>query len=533
MMKNSTPPGAAAESILFDLYAAFSILIFLTAGTFTFSDEVREILRQKPWLHRTAIMFITLSALTWYALRTRWTAVQPSRILKFIASLPLNPRQWTFFLFFMAFLVWTASAWARFEVFHTSFDMAIFAQAVWNSAQGDWFYSSIKGGINLLGDHFSPVLALLVLPYRIYPDPRTLLTIQSLAAAAAIFPVHAIAARVLNDPRKALVFVIGYILYLPAVNAVRFDFHPEVLAIPAILGAFYYLMTRRLVLASLLLLFCLTTKESAAVAIFGLGFYAFFFMQEMLFGFGWMVLSAVYFFAVIKLMPFMFGQDYFYLSANFLAWHDLGSAALARHLLQPSTAAYFIKVFAPLGFLSFLSPAAILTLPMLAQNLVARNEMTRSIFFQYTAYLTPFVFISAIYGSRKIFAHRAGALYLTACILLTAGVSELHVIREHLQKRQPRYAAWKDYLRSFPSGLSVRTHEHLATHLANRRELYIYENQHPKEGASYKALHTDRVILRDDWLGDKPAETLLQLEKTGYKLVHESQGLRTYAKDGA
>lgn len=55
--------------------------------------------------------------------------------------------------------------------FQTGKDLALFAQAYWNTLQGDFLFSSIQGGIVLWGEHFNPIV-LAVLPfYWLWPSP--------------------------------------------------------------------------------------------------------------------------------------------------------------------------------------------------------------------------------------------------------------------------------------------------------------------------------------------------------------------------
>src|SRR5438874_979843 len=59
-------------------------------------------------------------------------------------------------------------------------DLAIYDQIVWNTSRGRIFVSTlIQHATNMLGDHFSPVVAAFVPIYWVWPDPRVLLVGQS------------------------------------------------------------------------------------------------------------------------------------------------------------------------------------------------------------------------------------------------------------------------------------------------------------------------------------------------------------------
>lgn len=527
------------ESVLFDLSLAATAFIFLTGGSDFLRGHLLTLIELKPWLHRLAITIPVALMLLWFAqreARIEQGRVRPSFVIQAVRSLGWSAKTWVNLTFVILSILWTASSWVRHQVFHSSFDMAIFVQAIWNTLHGSFLYSSIKGGICLLADHFSPILALFAFPYAFWPDPRLLLMIQAVSVASSVFPIFLLARRRLAKESLALIFVLTFALYLPIRNAVRFDFHPELLAVPLFFWGFWFLQEGRAWASSACLCFALMTKENAALVTFAMGFYGFFFVSKKKYwGTFWMVFSMTYFFMVLWLIRYGFRQDYFYLEANILSWRRYGAVPLMNHLFQISSLAYLVKIFMPVGFLSFLNlPAFSLTWPMLVQNLISRNEMTRSIFFQYTAYLTPFVFISAIEGGRKVLNRRGGGIYyLVGCALLLAGVSEYHVLRTHLVKWTPRIQEIHESFERIPPEASVRTHEFFAPHLAHRRELHIYENDHPREGGSARAQTAYLVIVEKERLGANADKAVLNLQARGYILKQEDQGLMVFTRKTA
>lgn len=512
---------------LFDGFLLAAAALFFTGAAFLIHGPIQELVNQKPWVHRAALSGLVVLMFIWLGYRHARGRLTGSPLTRWLAALRVGSGFWVWALFFLSAGLWTASAWTRHEVFHTSFDMAIFVQAIWNTYHGAFLYSSIKGGICLLADHFSPLLALLAPVYGLWPDPRNLLLIQAVAAAACVFPIYRLAQFKTGSNALGLAFAAAFVLYLPVRNAVRFDFHSEVLAMPLWLWSFYWLIQNRLRLAGSALFVALLSKEGAAPVVFALGFYAFFFRRARLFGVFWMLVSVLYFFTVIHvLIPRFFGEAYFYLDANFLAWKREGAGALLRHLLQPETVSYLIKIYGPLAFLSVLDfPAFLLTGPAIVQNLTARNEMVRSIFFQYTAFLTPFVFISAIDGAAKL-RSKTLALYLILIpSFLMTGVSEYYVLKIHQDKRQPGYAAIQAMLREIPAEASLRTHEFFAPHAAHRKEIHIYENNHPREGGSEKARKAQYVVVADWLLGDDGARQIGELKARGYQEIQKNHGV--------
>lgn len=82
-----------------------------------------------------------------------------------------------------------------------SFDLGIFEQIVRSYAHGHLPVSEIKGpDFPILGDHFSPILALVAPVYRLWPSPMALLVVQAALIAASVLPLTLWARRALGSP---------------------------------------------------------------------------------------------------------------------------------------------------------------------------------------------------------------------------------------------------------------------------------------------------------------------------------------------
>lgn len=461
-----------------------------------------------------------------------------SFLIPLFSGFRINQAHLTVFVFiFFSFLLGYGS-YLRHQVFQSSFDFAIFAQAIWNTWKGNFLYSSIKGGICLLGDHVSPLLIIFAPLYGIWGDPTVLLVAQAVIAASAVFPLYLIGKEVLKDKTLAFIFIIAYAVYAPLRGAVRFDFHPEILGEPLILWAFFFFLRNRLISATIFLTGVLFTKETACMPLAMFGFYAFWFKNKRIFGAAWMLVSVIYFLiAVYWISPYFSGESYFYLK-KYVVWQQKGIIALLAHLFQPSTFNYFFRVFLPLGCFSFLSPStAILAMPVFFQNLITPGEFTRSIYFHYSSLLTSFVFISAIYGTNNFILYfgRAGKphserarkfviYWILVWSIIYSGKADIHIIREYAKQDTAHFTYIRNYLKTIPSNVSVRTHEFFAPHVAMRKDLHIYENENSREGASQKAKNTDYVILDRIFLGDDADKKLSEVKQNGYALIHENGG---------
>ncbi len=113
-----------------------------------------------------------------------------------------------------------------------SWDLGIFEQAIRAYAHLREPVADLKGpGFNILGDHFSPVIALVAPVYRVFPGPLTLLVVQALLFALSAVPVTRAAGRLLGKARGVAVGV-AYGLSWGVQRAVEFDFHEIAFAVP-------------------------------------------------------------------------------------------------------------------------------------------------------------------------------------------------------------------------------------------------------------------------------------------------------------
>ncbi|NRQ51435.1 DUF2079 domain-containing protein [Aeromicrobium stalagmiti] len=130
----------------------------------------------------------------------------------------------------------------RFDRFTiTSFDNAIFEQVVKSYAALGVPVSDVKGpGYNILGDHFSPVTALIAPFYRVFPSAQTVLLAQVVLIAISIQVISVLAMRRLGTV-VGLAIGVAYGLSFGIQSAVEADFHEVAFAAPllALAGAAY------------------------------------------------------------------------------------------------------------------------------------------------------------------------------------------------------------------------------------------------------------------------------------------------------
>jgi uncharacterized membrane protein len=167
-----------------------------------------------------------------------------------------------------AFALYTLISILRYERRDSmSWDLGIFTEAVRDYAHFQTPMVGIRGeDMDLLGDHWHPILVLLAPFFRVFPTPITLLVGQSVLLALAAVPLTRTAMDLLGR-YQGYAIGIAYGLSWGVVQAANFDFHEVAFAVPAIafsLCAYIRGEYRKTILWALPLLF---VKEDLALLV--------------------------------------------------------------------------------------------------------------------------------------------------------------------------------------------------------------------------------------------------------------------------
>jgi len=170
-----------------------------------------------------------------------------------------------------AFVLYAMESVFRHQQFKSSVDITIFQQAIANYAQGQAPNVLVKSQepFNILGDHFSPILAVLAPFYRIWPSVLTLLIAQALLLAVGVHVVTRVAVRRLGGLGYYLGISFG--LSWGILQVLDFDFHEACFAVAFLALAIEALIDDR---RRWLLIWCaalLLVKEDTPLFIAGIG----------------------------------------------------------------------------------------------------------------------------------------------------------------------------------------------------------------------------------------------------------------------
>lgn len=378
------------------------------------------------------------------------------------------------------------------------FDLGNMENTVWNTLHGNFFIFSNPDGANemsRLSTHADFILLFFTPFYAIYPSVNLLLVTQTLVVALGGFFVFLIAKKVINSEKIAVLFSIGYFLNFFVQEQNIFDFHAISMATTFLLGAFYYILQRNFKLTVLFLVLAVLTKENVYLVSAVFGIYIFFTGKRFL-GTGIFLVSAAVFLLLMGyLIPQARGNEHFAL--EYLAY--LGNSPLEiifSPILKPNvffprlfsfeTIEYIKVIFMPVGYLSFLAPQYLLfMLPDFFINVLSDNPNLRSIQFHYGALLVPFIYISAIYGAKKIISRKFVSKNLIFYSLLffivystwlyspLPGTKNADV---DFFKTNPDIPRILSEVQKIPAEKSVSATNNIAAHLVQREKIYVIPN---------------------------------------------------------
>lgn len=442
-------------------------------------------------------IILIISELIFLGISLLWFKTENKTIIKIGEFVKKNKIELTLTFFILVYILYFATASIlRYDNFYTGrFDLGNMDQTVWNTLHGRIFQLTDPDGtqiISRLSVHADFLLIFLAPFYIVWSDPRMLLLIQTVILAAGAIFVFLIAKKVFKQKSLPLIFALLY-LFNPSVEFTNlYDFHAVVLATTFILAAFYFFLENKYLPFIIFAILAGLTKENIwlIIAFFGLFMIV---RKKILPGIIWIALcTAIFYFLVWHAIPTARGRQHFALSY----YSDFGDnpGSIVKNILlspqktittvlKPDRTSYIVGIFSPLGFLSFLSPLyLIFAAPEFVITLLSNNIQLRQIYYQYTATITPFIFISAVYGANFLKQKFAGLSDYIPYYLIILGVISSYFFgplpgakKENLDmftKPLTNKMLIADYLEDINKNYSVAATNNLGSHLSRRQNVY-------------------------------------------------------------
>lgn len=296
----------------------------------------------------------------------------------------------------------------RHGLFQSSFDLAIFDNAIYLISQGQQPMVTFRE-LHILGDHAAWIVYPLALLYKIYPDIHWLFLIQAFSLAIAALPLWYLSQATGLNRSQCQIVTLAYLLYPAIFNVNLFDFHPEVIAVPGLFGAILAVKRDRLwwfIAATVLIL---STKAVLALTVVGLGL--------------WLLISSKYHYQY-GIIAILLGGFWFAIATQIIipAFSGTEAAAVDRYgylgnsvldiaknlLIRPNLVLSKIFSLSTFGYLFLLAVPLLWGLslkhmmpiigafPILLINILSESPSQRNLVHQYALPIIPWLLVIVI-----------------------------------------------------------------------------------------------------------------------------------------
>jgi uncharacterized membrane protein len=434
----------------------------------------------------------------------------------------------------------------------TSWDLGIFTEEVKQYAHLSAPIVNIRtAGYNILGDHFSPIVALIAPFFRVFPTPVTLLVAQAGLAAVSVVPVSRAGAEKLG---LAAGRVIGaaYGFSWGLQQMVNYDFHEIAFAVPLLALSLSALVRGRFRAAVLWALPLVFVKEDQGFTLAAIGIIMILVYRQRAagsflaaWGLAW---SLIAIFVIIPHFNPLHVYPYWSMggAGSLVGGHFSVSGLLSQLVAGSSTKLPTLAlILLPTAFIALRSPLALVCVPSIALRFVSVDSSYWGTAWHYNATVMPIVFIAAIDGMARFRdAHAAtqdaARPARTATLAAAAerhGAAAMLAVCAALAFQFPLSQLWTPQtyalgahvtaataaMSRVPDGATVATDLDLLAPLAARANTYWLGNYGSNPAAEYVVFDTSST----DW--QPPPKNVLAFVE---QLSHRARYRQIFAEDG-
>ena len=427
-----------------------------------------------------------------------------SRFRRFVPSSSMRPHLVLAVLFLLVFSTISILRYTHYAAM--SWDNSIFVQEVRQYAHLHAPIVTIKGvGYNILGDHFSPVIALLAPFYLVFPSTVTLLVGQAALFAWSVGIVSRTVEEV-STRAKGLAVGVAYGLSFGLQRAADVGFHEIAFGVPLLAMVMRNLLLKRWYPAAYWALPLVLVKEDMGLTVAMVG-------VVMLLQRQWKpgalltVFGPLMFLITINLVipHFNIHGHYDYDSnlpggsiAQTLFSKPLDTLhSLVSPIVKLHTTGYLLAIT---GFMALRSPLVLLVIPTLFWRYTGSVEFYWGLDWHYSAVLMPILFLATIDGIQRADSGRVEwlrsyatkavipvvtAISVTLCVVWALPIT--NATDPSALNSATRVDLLKRAAALVPDGASVEANIPLMDHLATRTDLY-WVGSGPAQPVTYFAL---------------------------------------------
>lgn len=429
----------------------------------------------------------------------------------------------------------------------SAYDLGIFDQVVWHLSRLEPPASSVRGYGNMLGEHFSPIVALLAPLYWIVPGAETLIVAQAVLLALSVIPVFVYVRRRL-PAGAAYGLSTAYALFWGMQRAAAFDFHEFAFAPLLVATAILAIDDERWGLFWTSAIGLIAVKEDLIPLVGGLGVLLMI-RHRVRQGLAAIAVSCIAFALVVGVViPALSESGQFGYTSTYAAVIDRPwriPIVLVTPAIKLRTT---VLLFAPFAFLPALSPLALLIPPLAVERFLSAAPNHWGTVFHYWAPIAPVLAMGAADGfarvtlwlrsrGREAWLPVIRRVWIGACIVLSATLPGhqplLRLVRPTHYQASVTERTGLDAVAMIPDDATVVAQAAVVPHLSNRDQIFMLDAAAPE---------ADFVVAADG-LDPWPLGTVKDLRALvdarrlrGYRPVFERDGwvvLRRNATPGS
>ncbi len=416
----------------------------------------------------------------------------------------------------------------RHSRFATAEDLTIFYQAVRAYSRAQTPTSTIKASapFNLLGDHFSPVVAVLAPLIWLWDDPRVILLAQAALFGAAV-GVYAHAAEGVLGQSRAAASTLALALSWGVVAAVAFDFHEIAFAMPVLALSLAAYLREDWLHSGLWALGLCFVKEDLCLTAAAIGALLFFKNRRIGTVTGLVGVAAFGLITAVVIPSLSYWGRYTYWAAAPGGRLTLPSV-IHRTLEAASSGERWhttALVLLPGLIICFRSPILTLLIPGLAIRFLSEQPLSWSTRAHYSATAMIVVFFALLDGVRRSVPSAKGRTWIVVTsVLLAMGLAPAFPLRYVLNGSLLRCKAHcRDAdaaVSQIPSGSSVMADAYLTPHLASRTT--VYQLLPTLSDAVNRPIRPHYAVVDENrqWSdGTLGVDSVKRLELLGYRII--------------
>jgi uncharacterized membrane protein len=398
--------------------------------------------------------------------------------------------------------------------------------------------------------HASFIYYLLAPVYALFPHPNTLLIAQAILAMGGIVPLFLIAK---NHKYKGIPLIAVCMMYIFCAGIIApcyYDFHENAFLPTLLMWTLYAMDKKKYILFYIMSILVCIVKEDAPLYIMCIALFLLFNEKSIkrLHGLIVTIISAIYFVFITNYLTkngdgsMMAATRFGNLTIN----ADDGFAGIIKNVLvdpayffslflKEESIPFFLEIFVPLLFMPFITKKIsrfLLMIPFVIMNLVVGSGYgyAASVGYQYIFGPVCLLIYMAIINyddikpeyRTRLTISSAVISVITAVCLTSGNISNY----ESYTKNKSHYIQLEECLASVPEDASVVVNTWYLPHIANRNEVYIFDNNDFDIDPDDDTIRTLKDPDRYDFFvmsygDDATGYAIPQLEALGYTKYNE------------